>query len=551
MQGKCYIDITDRGFFLHLLTIVNLPTVFSPENIPAERYYSYLYKTINENKRSSMTETEQNSSYRDIAKGTAIFGGTQLVSMLANIAKGKLSAIIIGAYGLGISAHLTSTFTPIQQIFTCGLNISGIQAISSIEDERERAEYVKCFRRLIQLLAAMATLSTAISAWWLSRLTFGTTEHWPWFVIIAVAVFFFMKASGETTILQGYRHIKSLATCNMTVPLSGLVIAIPMYWLWGVKGIAPSIAALALLSWAVAKHFTRRLNMEDVNQPWRETLKRGKKMLTLGASIMASTAAGSLSTYAINTSISSIGTETDVGFYQSSMSITLQCTAMVFAAMATDYFPHLSSIVDNRHKAKELITKEGEITMLIIAPIILMLITLSPLAVRVLLTKEFDAIIFLLRAMSVCLLARALCFPLDYICLAKGDNKFFLIVEGGWGNVKNVALVICGFMSGGINGIGIALLIGAAIDITVSIGLNQWKYKISYGTAYYKMASLLATAVFACFASSFIASDIVSYILMGTITITTSIFAYRQMDRRIDIKNLVKARIKRKYRSKG
>lgn len=502
-----------------------------------------------------MAETEQNesqkTSYRSIAKGTAIFGGTQLASMAANIIKGKLSAHIIGAYGLGISAHLTSTFTPIQQIFTCGLNISGIQAISAIEDARERAVYVKCFRRLIMLLATMATVTTLASSWWLSQLTFGTTEHWTWFVIIAMAVFFLMIASCETTILQGYRRIKELATCNMTAPLSGLAIAVPMYWLWGVEGIAPSIGVLGLLSWVVAKHFTRRLDIEDVAQPWNETLRRGKRMLTLGASIMVSTAAGSISTYAINTSISTVGTETDVGFYQSSMSITLQCTAMVFAAMATDYFPHLSSIIDHRHKTKELVTKEGEITMLIIAPIILLLITLSPLAIRILLTEEFDAIIFLLRSMSVCLLARALCFPLDYICLAKGDNKFFLIVEGGWGNVKNVAFVISGFILGGINGIGIALLLGAVVDIAVSIGLNLWRYKISYGTTYYKLSSLMGLSVIACFAASFIEQIYMSYSLMGAITVATSVFAYRQMDKRIDVKNLIKGKIKSKQHAES
>ena len=182
--------------------------------------------------------------------------------------------------------------------------------------------------------------------------------------------------------------------------------------------------------------------------------------------------------------------------------------------------------------------------MLIIVPIILMLITLSPIAIRILLTEEFDAIIFLLRSMSVCLLARAFCFPLDYICLAKGDNKLFLIVEGGWGNLKNVTLVVSGFILGGINGIAIALLIGAAIDMAVSMGLNLWRYKISYGATYYKLSSLLSLAVLACFSASFIEENYISYSLMGSITAATSVFAYLQMDKRIDVRNLIKGKIK-------
>ena len=80
---------------------------------------------------------KQEEAYRSITKSTAIFGSTQVMSMAANIIKGKLAAHIVGAYGLGISAHLYSTATPIQQLFTCGLNISAVKEISSAKDGQE------------------------------------------------------------------------------------------------------------------------------------------------------------------------------------------------------------------------------------------------------------------------------------------------------------------------------------------------------------------------------------------------------------------------------
>ena len=114
-----------------------------------------------------------------------------------------------------------------------------------------------------------------------------------------------------------------------------------------------------------------------------------------------------------------------------------------------------------------------------------------------------------------------------------------------------VCHIIDGRILGGINGIGIALLLGAVVDIAVSIGLNLWRYKISYGTTYYKLSSLMGLSVIACFAASFIEQIYMSYSLMGAITVATSVFAYRQMDKRIDVKNLIKGKIKSKQHAES
>ena len=121
-----------------------------------------------------MKDEKKDISYKNITKATAIFGGTQVMSMAANIIKGKLAACLVGAYGLGISALLYSTATPIQQLFTCGLNVSAVKDISSAPDDAERSERIICFRRMITALASTAMVTTAASAWWLSQLTFGS-----------------------------------------------------------------------------------------------------------------------------------------------------------------------------------------------------------------------------------------------------------------------------------------------------------------------------------------------------------------------------------------
>ena len=129
---------------------------------------------------------------------------------------------------------------------------------------------------------------------------------------------------------------------------------------------------------------------------------------------------------------------------------------------------------------------------------------------------------------------------MDYICIAKGDNAYFFWMEGVWSNLKTVALTIGGYMWGGLDGIGIALIIGIIIEVSVSIFFNHWRYGITYSAQYYQLAGILTLALAGGFAASFIATDMVAYPLMGAITMATSIYAYHQIDKRINIRNLIR-----------
>ena len=499
-----------------------------------------------------MPDPNTQSSFRNIMKGTALFGGTQVFTTGINLVKGKLVAAILGAMGMGISSHLSSTLSPIQQFFSFGLTTSAVKSISATTNEQERSALMKSLRRLMLLLALIAMSATAGCSVWLSMLTFQTPSHWPWFVMLGIAVFFLMLSSGETAILQGMRALKALAICNFVSPLSGLFISVPLYWVWGIEGIAPAMMALGLISWVTARHFTWRIHLVPVPQSWRTTLSLGRDMLTLGFTIMVGGVIGSLAIYAVNTFIAHYGTESDLGLYQAASIITVQCATLVFTAMGTDFFPHLSSLIHQRHRATLLIGQQGEIVLLLIVPVSLVLITLAPIAVRVLLTSEFTPITFLLRAMSVSLLSRAICYPLDYICIAKGDHTYFFLIECVWTNIKTVTLTIVGYTLGGIDGIAIGFLIGVPIEIAVSILFNRWRYGIGYTSSYYRLAGFLTAALLGCFAASFIPSPPVAYTLMALISLATCAYAYQQIDQRINIRNLIQQKTHaRSQRSRG
>jgi len=489
--------------------------------------------------------TEQ-KTFRQIIKGTAIFGGSQAITMLISIVRGKLVAIILGSFGMGIAAMLQSALNPFLNFFMFGLPTSAVRDISQESEAiSKRYETIVSLRRMLLVLSTAGAILMALSSTILSKTTFGTEDHWPWFVEMAIALFFFILVEGEKAILQGFRKLKKLALAGLVIPLLGLFAGIPLYYLYGVDGIAPAMVVVSFVSWIVTRWFTSKTYSKLPSQKWGHTWNTGKNMLSLGGIMMVSALIGSLSIYALNTFIGR-HSEDDVGFYQAAYIITIQCTTMIFSAMGTDYFPHLSSIAHDNKQLRKLVENEGETVLLIMTPIILLIILFAPVIIQVLYIKKFLVMTPLLQMIAASFISRAFCFPQDYVCIAKGDKKYFFYVEGIFTNAKTL-IVLCGsYYLWGLNGLGYGYLMCIVLDILQSSILNYWRYKVYYGMTYIKLFVPCLALILVDVAASLIQDAYVRYSVMAASTSVGCFMCIYQLDRRIDVRETINRRLRRK-----
>ena len=140
-----------------------------------------------------------------------------------------------------------------------------------------------------------------------------------------------------------------------------------------------------------------------------------------------------------------------------------------------------------------LIAKEGEIAMLITAPLAAMLIILAPVVVRVLLTEEFLTVIPLIQTTALAFVLRAFYFPLDYLCLAKNDKLFFFLYEGIWTNVQNVGINIMAYHLYGLRGLTYGIIVNGIINVVAALAVARYRYNVSY-TRRIMMLSIAITA---------------------------------------------------------
>lgn len=495
-----------------------------------------------------MAESKK-KSYRNIMLSTVVFGGAQVTVTLLNVIRGKLVAMILGAAGMGLSSLLVNAANCIQQVALMGINQSGVRDVSQAESGNDKTLLCMVSRiiRIMILVSALAGLAGAVVlSPVITRLSVGNMDYLAHFMLLGAVVFFNVLGLGEYTILQGTRQYKSIAYSTVVMPVCGLLLGIPIYYKWGMDGIVPAMILQSLVYYVAVRYLANKNGLRGQptpRVPLSETWRRGKGMIMLGMVMMAATLLGNITTYAMSAFISNTGSMSDLGFYQAANMITMQCSGLVFSAMATDYYPKLAGIIsDGMASAHRLVNQQTEIVLLIIVPVSMVIISVAPFLITLLLTEEFLVIQRMMRFMGYAVIFKAVCFPVDYMSFAKGDKKFFFWVEGVFCNIKTFIVFVLFYYYCGLDGLGYAALVSSMVDVFFSLTLNKWRYGFCLSGTVVSMFVRLIVMATACLGFSFAASPLVSYVLMGIVTVACCVYSYRQLDIRMDIKSFIRSR---------
>ena len=76
---------------------------------------------------------------------------------------------------------------------------------------------------------------------WLSEIAFGNSDYTVSFILISIAIFFNQLTVGNLAILQGLRKLNNLAKATLWASFCSLIVIIPLYYYFGVNGIALSL----------------------------------------------------------------------------------------------------------------------------------------------------------------------------------------------------------------------------------------------------------------------------------------------------------------------
>lgn len=465
------------------------------------------------------SEKHNENSYKNILKGTSIFGGVQVFQILINLIRGKFIAMFLGPQGMGIASLFTSSSNTISNLATLGLNLAFVKEVAANkEDPHGLATVMRVAGFLLQTTALLGAVACALLSPWLSLWSFGSTEYAWQYLLLSAAVYLTVAGYGKSALLQGLHKVKALSLASLAGAISGLLAGVPLYYFYGTKGIVPAMIALALTTYACYSFWLKKsMPRKSTRFSWQSHKPMVRRMISMGMILLASSLINTLFAYLINIYIRSCGDMTDVGLFNAANSITLQYAGVVFTAMALDYFPRLTAAANDKAKMRVIVNRQMEIVALVATPLSILLVATAPVVIRLLLTSEFLPAMPLMRWLGLAILLKAIAYPLGYITFAKNNRKLFFWLEAVVCNILYLGLSIAFYSRFGLIGLGYAAVLEQGCCILLYLGVNFKVYRLSPNrrAALETVIAILFGA--SAFCASFDGIKALSYYLMATV----------------------------------
>ncbi|MEZ4877574.1 MAG: oligosaccharide flippase family protein [Flavobacterium sp.] len=474
-------------------------------------------------------------------KATSIFGGVQVFNIFITLIRGKAVALLIGTAGMGLNGLLLSGLNLIKTVTSLGINESAVKDIArahNSNDELHVRTTFQAFKRLIWFTALFGIVATIVFSPLLSKFAFGTTEKTTSFIWLSLTFVFGALSGGIYTLLRGTRQLKYLAQANIFGGIVGLVVALPIFYFFGINGVVPAIIVTAFANYLVSLYFKSKIRFKPIAISWQETFQVSKPIVQLGLSMTLVNILASGVVFALNAFISKTGTLSDVGLYSAGNAIVEGYVGMVFTAMSTDYFPRLAGVINDEAKWKKLVNEQAELILIILGVVLILLLTTTPILIRILLSKEFMASQDFIQFAVLAIPLKGLVWVVGYIILAKGNNKLFLTVE----IIAN--LIILGFNMlfyhfYGLTGLGISLSLSYLISSVFMLFILKKKYDFQFTSGVFKLLIVSFLSLVLCLLSIHFLETFYSYLVEFIIVLLTASFFIYEFNKRIPIKSIV------------
>ncbi|WP_293872251.1 oligosaccharide flippase family protein [Flavobacterium sp.] len=481
------------------------------------------------------------TNYKSIFKATSIFGGVQVFNIFVTLIRSKALAILIGTAGMGLNGLFMSSLNLIKTISSLGISESAVKDISKAYSSGDKVTMDKTFtvfKRWIWITAALGIVLTIAFSPLLSKFAFGSTNHTSSYILLSITFLFGALSGGIYTFLRGTRQIGYLAQANIIGAVTGLIVALPIFYCYGIQGVVPAIIVTAFGNFLVSLYFRNKVKFNKVAINWTETITLGMPMVKLGLSLTFVNLMTTAIAFILNAFISKTGTLSDLGIYNAGQAIVEGYVGMVFTAMATDYFPRLAGVIDTEFKWKELVNQQAELVIIILSVVLILLIFTAPLLIRILLSKEFlvakDFIFWSVLAIPM----KGLVWVTSFVILAKGDNKLFIIVEV----ITNVILLIFNILFYkyyGINGLGISMLVSYFIFMVIIIAVLKSKYSFQFSKEVISLSLVSLASLSMCLICIKLLGYPNAYYAESIIVLLTIIFSLNELNKRVNLKGII------------
>lgn len=470
--------------------------------------------------------------YRSILKATSLIGGSAFINIIIGMVRTKFVAVLLGPTGVGLMGLYSTLLQPIATITGMGLNSSGVRQIAEANgtaNPQRVAKVVIVLRRTVWGTGLLGSLATVMFSPWLSKWTFGSHEHTLPVAILGITVLLGNIAVGQSCVLQGMRRISDLAKMQVVGALNATLISVPCFYMWGIKGILPSLVLASIASLLTSWYFAHKVKIQVVKVTAHEQIIEIKRLLEFGFPLMATALQGSLIAYLLRLVIvNQFGLE-GVGIWGAAFAISGVLVNFVLGAMGADYYPRLIAVSQNKALINREVNAQTEVALLIAGPALLVTLLFAPIAVNCLYSDKFLEAIPLLKWSVFGIMCRVLSWPLGYIILAQGRGGLCLITELIYNVLNLILLYWCGHVFG-LVGTAIAFMMVSAGHVICMVIIARYLANVRlWGINIGIAGGILFALVAVHWMDSFMLNRILFYSLSSSILVLVTILSAKRL----------------------
>lgn len=389
-------------------------------------------------------------------------GGAQGLNYVVGMLRVKIVAVLLGPSGVGLVGLYQSTLGLLGTVSGLGIGSSGVREVAQAEGRQDPALVARTVLVLRRVCWATGLLGWALAAAFalpLGRWAFGDADHAMAIAVLGVTLLFGAINGGQTALLQGVRRIGDLARIQIAAMLVNTAATIALYAWLRERGIVPVLVATAAISLGSSWWFARRVILQPVALPWKDTWRDARRFAGLGLAFMWSgmlTAGLDMATRAFITRTHGLEA---AGHYQAAWALSGMFAGFVLSAMGTDFYPRLTAVIVDRAAAARTVNEQTEIGILLALPGLLGTLAFAPWMLELFYSEKFRPAAALLPWFVLGVFGRVVSWPLGYIQVAMGASRWFAATE-------TVFLALClGLVFGLVRTVGV---VGTAYAFALS-----------------------------------------------------------------------------------
>ena len=419
------------------------------------------------------------TSYDHVLKYTGIFGGVQGLKMLVSVVRVKLTAYILGSWGMGLISAYSAVSEFLNRASNMGIPLNATRQTSELFEngtEEQIAHKVMVIRTWVLWSAILSVLICLFFSPIISYFFFDHDWHrWPVVMLTSLIAVSNIIAEGECAILKGLRQVRKVAIIETILALGTLFCTIPLYYLLGIRGVIIGLIACGFLSAIVHFFFSLPLVSYKVQLLSYRTFWEGLPLIKVGIPYVLAGVANSGLQMVIPAIILAHHTMDELGHYNAGWALMFGYAGLIFLALESDFFPRLSSVSNDKQRMNECINQQINVCTLILTPLLILLVMFMPFVLEVLYKKEFLVVTGMATLSVFYPFLRCLALPMGYSILAKGHSIAYLVLEVCYDVFFGLLIWWC-YNSWGLVGAGIAMSVGALYDVVMYFLYCNFRY---------------------------------------------------------------------------